>query len=148
MASVVIGVVGWSTVVAQSRHVMLTPDEMTWAAGPPSLPRGAQISVLEGDPAKAEPITMRLKFPAGYEIAPHTHPAIEHVTVLSGTFHIAAGEKMDKTLGKRLPAGSFVVIPTGSPHFAWTSEDTVLQLHSVGPWGITYLNPADDPRRR
>lgn len=141
-------VMGWSVALAQAPHVMVTPDEITWAAGPPSLPRGGQIAVLEGDAAKAEPITMRLKFPAGYEIPPHTHPAIEHVTVLSGTFHVGMGEKVDKALGKRLPAGSFVVIPPGSTHFAWASEETVLQLHSVGPWGITYLNPADDPRRR
>lgn len=25
---------------------------------------------------------------------------------------------------------------------------TVLQLHGSGPWGITYLNPADDPREK
>jgi quercetin dioxygenase-like cupin family protein len=91
---------------------------------------------------------MRLKFPAGYKIAPHTHPAIEHVTVLSGTFHIAAGDEFDQTKGKRLRVGSFVVMPTGMPHFAWASEETIIQLHSVGPWGVTYVNPDDDPRKR
>jgi len=65
---------------------MVQADEMKWAAGPASLPPGAQVVMLEGNPTKAEPLTMRLRFPAGYRIAPHTHPAIEHVTVLSGTF--------------------------------------------------------------
>ncbi len=127
---------------------MALPQEMTWTAGPPSLPPGAQVVMLEGNPAKAEPLTMRLKFPAGYKIPPHTHPAIEHVTVLSGTFHMAAGEKFDESKGKRLPAGSFAVMPVQAPHYAWASEETVIQLHSVGPWGITYLNPADDPRKK
>ena len=140
-----------STAQAQGHdghHVMLLADEMKWAAGPASLPPGAQVVMLEGNPAKAEPLTMRLRCPAGYRIAPHTHPAIEHVTVLSGTFHMGSGDRFDEAKGKRLPAGSFVVMPTNAPHFAWASEETVIQLHSVGPWGVTYLDPADDPRRK
>lgn len=131
-----------------AHHVMALPQEMTWTAGPPSLPPGAQVVMLEGNPAKAEPLTMRLKFPAGYKIPPHTHPAIEHVTVLSGTFHMAAGEKFDESKGKRLSVGSFAVMPAQAPHYAWASEETVIQLHSVGPWGVTYVNPADDPRKK
>ena len=131
-----------------AHHITVLPDDVKWAPGPPSLPPGAQIAMLEGNPAKAEPITMRLKFPAGYRLAPHTHPAIEHVTVLSGTFHIAPGDSFDQSKGKRLPVGSFVVMPVGVPHFAWASEETVIQLHSVGPWGVTYVNPADDPRKK
>jgi quercetin dioxygenase-like cupin family protein len=129
-------------------HTIVLPDEVKWSPAPASLPAGAQVMLLEGNPAKAEPLTMRLKFPAGYRLAPHTHPAIEHVTVLSGTFHIAPGESFDPSKGKRLPVGSFAVMPVGVPHFAWASEETVIQLHSVGPWGITYLNPADDPRKK
>jgi quercetin dioxygenase-like cupin family protein len=131
-----------------AHHLMILPDDMKWTAGPASLPPGAQVMMLEGNPAKAEPLTMRLKFPAGYKIAPHTHPAIEHVTVLSGTFHMGAGENFDQQKGKSLPVGSFVVMPSGAPHFAWASEETVIQLHSVGPWGVTYVNPADDPRKK
>src|SRR5262245_42239319 len=129
-------------------HITMQPDDVKWAPAPPSLPPGAQIAVLEGNPANAEPITMRLKFPAGYRLAPHFHPAIEHVTVLSGTFHIAPGESFDQSKGTRLPVGAFVAMPVGVPHFAWASEDTVIQLHGVGPWGVTYVNPADDPRKK
>jgi quercetin dioxygenase-like cupin family protein len=132
----------------RAHHIMVLPNEMKWMPAPASLPAGAQVAMIEGNPTKAEPLTMRLKFPAGYKIAPHTHPAIEHVTVLSGTFHIAAGEEFDQTKGKRLPVGSFVVMPIGMPHFAWAGEETIIQLHSVGPWGITYVNPADDPRKK
>jgi quercetin dioxygenase-like cupin family protein len=131
-----------------AHHIMVLPDEMKWVPAPASLPTGAQVAMIEGNPTKAEPLTMRLKFPAGYKIAPHTHPAIEHVTVLSGTFHIAPGDEFDQAKGKRLPAGSFVVMPTGMPHFAWASEETIIQLHSVGPWGVTYVNPDDDPRKK
>jgi quercetin dioxygenase-like cupin family protein len=131
-----------------AHHTMLLPHEMKWGPGPASLPPGAQAAMLEGNRAKAEAITVRLRFPAGYRIAPHTHPAIEHVTVLSGSFHMGAGEKFDEAKGKRLPVGGFAVMPVGTAHFAWTTEETVIQLHSVGPWGVTYVNPADDPRKK
>ena len=131
-----------------AHHTMVLAEDMKWTAGPSSLPPGAQVVMLEGNPGKGEPLTMRLKFPAGYKIAPHTHPAIEHVTVLSGTFHMGTGEKFDESKGKPLPVGSFIVMPTNAAHFAWASEETVIQLHSVGPWGVTYINPADDPRKK
>ncbi|MDR7451717.1 MAG: cupin domain-containing protein [Armatimonadota bacterium] len=131
---------------AQEAMSAFTPAQLKWQAAPPSLPPGAQIVVLEGNPAQAVPITMRLKFPAGYVIAPHYHPALEHVTVLSGRFFIAMGETLDKSKGTALGPGSFFVMPVGMRHYAWTTAETIIQLHSVGPWGITYVNPADDPR--
>jgi quercetin dioxygenase-like cupin family protein len=102
--------------------------------------------VLEGNPAQPVSITMRLKFPAGYVIPAHYHPALEHVTVLSGRFFIAMGDAFDKSKGTALGPGSFFVMPVGMRHYAWTTAETIIQLHSVGPWGITYVNPADDPR--
>jgi quercetin dioxygenase-like cupin family protein len=89
---------------------------------------------------------MRLKLPANYRIPAHWHPADEHVTVISGTFNMGTGDVLDTTTGKTLPAGSFALMPAQMHHFAWTSEETVLQLHGVGPWQIHYINPADDPR--
>jgi hypothetical protein len=132
---------------AHDGHVSIEPDKIEWRDGPGSLPPGARFAVLTGDPSKAEPITLRLKLPAGYTVPPHTHPAIEHITVLEGRFHIAAGETLDKSEGMSFPAGGFVVMPAGQPHYAWVEEGTVVQLHSNGPWGITYLDPADDPRK-
>jgi quercetin dioxygenase-like cupin family protein len=89
---------------------------------------------------------MRLRFPAGYRIPAHSHPAIEHITVLSGVFGIGMGDELDISRGQAMPAGSFVVMPVGHNHFAWTEAETVVQLHGIGPWGITYVDPADDPR--
>jgi len=127
-------------------HQFIGSDDIKWAAGPPSLPAGAHAAILEGNPAKPGPFTMRLKLPAGYKIAPHTHPAIEHVTVLSGTLNIGTGEVLDASKTTALVAGSFVVMQTGVKHFVVCKEEVVLQAHSVGPWGITYVNPGDDPR--
>jgi quercetin dioxygenase-like cupin family protein len=124
------------------------PGEIKWRKGPESLPPGAEIAVLEGDPSKTGPFVFRVRFPDGYTIPPHTHPRAERVTVIAGTFHIAMGEKLDRTAGQPMPAGSFGYWPAGMKHFAWVSGETIVQLHGSGPWQINYLNPADDPRNR
>jgi Domain of unknown function (DUF4437) len=127
-------------------HVMLGPNELQWVDGPPSLPKGAKVAVLEGDPSKAGPFTMRAQVPAKYKIPPHWHPGIEHVTVLSGEVYMGSGEKYDEASAKKLPAGSFAVMPVKYNHYFFTKKKAVIQLHGMGPWGITYINPADDPR--
>jgi quercetin dioxygenase-like cupin family protein len=129
-------------------HTLLSPAAVKWVAGPPSLPAGAQVAVLEGDPAKPGGFTFRIKMPDGYRIPPHHHPADEHVTVLEGTFIMGVGETFDESLGRPLVAGSFALMPIGTRHFAWTKGPTIIQLHGVGPWGITYVNSLDDPRKK
>lgn len=93
-------------------------------------------------------ITARLKLPANYEIPPHWHPAVERATVLSGTFNIGMGNKLDRQKTTAVPAGSVSIMPPKMNHFAWTKEETVLQLNTVGPWDINYVNPTDDPRKK
>ena len=117
-----------------------------WIDGPASLPAGAKLAVLEGDPTKEGFFTMRLFLRDGYRVAPHWHPKVEHVTVISGTFNLGMGEKFDQTGGREMPAGTFGYWPAGMKHFAWAKGDTVVQLHGIGPWTITYVNPSDDPR--
>ena len=145
-----LGMLAVPVVVAQQHGhgpTMVAPSELKW--GPvPSLPPGAQIAIIEGPMNQAVPFTIRLKFPANYVIPAHSHPATERVTVLSGTFHIGHGDKFDKPKTTAMPAGGIVIMPVGHRHFAWTSEDTVVQLNGVGPWGITYVDPADDPRNK
>lgn len=130
----------------QTDHIMLVPTDLTWKDGPASLPKGVKSTVLEGDPTKAGPFTMQLKLPANYKVPPHFHPAIEHVTVLSGSFHMGVGEVFDESKATKLPVGGFAVMSIGTRHFAFTKEEATIQLHGIGPWGITYVNPADDPR--
>lgn len=131
-----------------AEHRLLGPTELQWTAGPASLPAGAQVAMLEGNPTEAGPFTVRLRLPDGYRIPPHWHPGIEHVTVLSGTFVVGRGEEVVEAAMRELPQGGFMVMPPRSPHYVQARGETVLQLHGVGPWGITYVDPADDPRRQ
>jgi quercetin dioxygenase-like cupin family protein len=81
-------------------------------------------------------------------IAPHSHPKPEIVTVISGTARLGTGTTADRAKATVLPAGSFFVMSPGSAHYFFADEDTVVQLNSTGPWGITYVNPKDDPRQK
>jgi quercetin dioxygenase-like cupin family protein len=134
-------------VIGAEDHMMVTPNDLKWA-DIPSLPPGAKIAVIEGPMDQATPFTFRVKLPADYKIPAHWHPAIEHVTVISGTFNMGTGDKLDATKTKALSAGSVAIMQPKTNHFAWTKEETVVQVHGVGPWGITYVDPADDPRKK
>jgi len=125
-----------------------TPKEIKWANAPPSLPPGAKVSVLEGDPSKEGPFVMRALMPDGYKVPPHTHPGPERVTVLSGTFYIGMGDRFDADKCKAMPAGSYGTWPAGMKHFAFVKGETVIQIHGTGPWSLTYVRPEDDPRNK
>lgn len=137
-----------TTPAAPMEHKFFTPADMKWGDPPAALPKGGKLMVLEGDPAEPGPFTMRAWMPDGYKVPPHWHPSVEHVTVISGTFNIAMGEAWDESKGHALPAGSFTYMPAGVKHFAWAKGETVIQIHGMGPWGITYVNPSDDPRNQ
>ena len=126
---------------------LVTPEQLTWNDAPAVAP-GAKIAVIEGPINKAVPFTFRLMIPANSKIAPHTHPTFERVTVLSGTFHFAHGTTYDPAQTTALHPGGVAVMPPNTPMFGYTKEDTVIQLHGIGPWGLSYLNPADDPRKK
>ncbi|MGH7856859.1 MAG: cupin domain-containing protein [Candidatus Binatia bacterium] len=140
--------VSGSPALGDTAHGLLGPDEIQWSDGPPSLPKGSRFAVIEGKPSEAGPFTMRLRFPAGYRVPPHTHPAIEHVTVLSGLLSLGMGERFDAGKMKPMAAGSFILMPIGMTHFVEAKEDTILQLHGIGPWDVKYVNPEDDPRTK
>ena len=127
-------------------HTMVVPSDLKWA-DVPSLPPGAKIAVIEGPLNQAVPFTMRLKLPANYKIPAHWHPAIEHLTVLTGTFHMGMGDKFDMAKTRALTPGSIAIMQPKTHHFGWTAEEAIVQLHGVGPWGVTYVDPADDPRK-
>jgi quercetin dioxygenase-like cupin family protein len=127
-------------------HGLFTPGDIKWMDAPSSLPPGAKLAILEGNPSEKGFFTMRLQMPEGYKIPPHWHSGVEHVTVISGTLNLGMGDKFDEKAGTTMPAGTFGFMPPQTKHFAWASEETVIQLHGVGPWTITYVNPSDDPR--
>lgn len=128
-------------------HQMIRPADLKWS-DVPSLPPGAKIAVIEGKMSEAQAFTVRLKFPANYKLPAHWHPAVERVTVLSGTFHMGTGDKLDPGNAMPLGVGSIAIMQPKTTYFAWTKEETVVQLHGTGPWGVTYVNEADDPRKK
>jgi quercetin dioxygenase-like cupin family protein len=133
--------------LAQDGHAIVQPDQIKWGPAPAALPSGAQMAVIYGDPTKEGLFAFRLKVPAGYKVPPHTHPVIEAVTVISGTFKLGMGETADEAKAQPLPAGSFFAFPPGTAHYVFIGEETVVQISTNGPWGITYVNPKDDPRQ-
>ena len=126
-------------------HQMTASEELKWA--PLSAMPGAQIAIIQGPMNEEKPFIIRIKFPAGAKVPAHSHSAIEHATVLSGVLNMGTGDKLDTSKTRPLGPGSVSIMQVGTNHFAWFGEETVLQVHGVGPWTVTYVNPADDPRR-
>jgi hypothetical protein len=133
-------------------HFTLLPDQIRWIDPPPAagfLPEGVKLAFIEGGPPTIPvPFTIRLRFPPGSRLMPHTHPSIEKLTVISGTLHQGVGEAFDQAATETVPAGGFAYRAPGIPHFVWFDEETVLQFHGMGPFDIKYVNPADDPRNK
>ena len=123
------------------------PKDVKWTDAPPSLPRGAKIAVLEGDPNNTAPFVFRVKLPDGYLIPPHTHAKVERITVVSGVFHVGMGDRFERTKTVAMPAGTYGYWPAGMKHFVWADGETIIQFHGTGPWSIQYVHPDDDPRR-
>src|SRR5271165_3308543 len=132
--------------VAADSPLVSSSKDVKWGAAPPVLPRGAMMAVMAGDPATTGLVAVRLKMPAGYKIPAHWHPTDEQVTVLSGTFSIGMGDKLDETKGHDFKAGGYAVAPAHMNHFAWTKAGATIQVNLIGPFELTYVNPADDPR--
>ena len=133
---------------AMEGHISIVPSEIKWADAP-SIGPGAKLAVLEGDLKQATPFTIRIKLPPNFKVPAHTHPVFERVTVLSGTFHLGIGETFDRAKTRAYPAGGVTMMPPGMPMFAYTTDaETVIQIHGTGPWGINFLNPAEDPRKK
>ncbi|MGZ3237594.1 MAG: cupin domain-containing protein [Burkholderiaceae bacterium] len=128
-------------------QTFINPTDIKWGDAPPSLPKGAKLAVLSGDPGKEGPFVMRLKAPAGYKIAPHWHTQNENLTIISGALYLGMGDKMDTAQAHPLKTGGFHFLPGKAHHFAFTKTPTVVQIHGQGPFDINYINPDDDPQR-
>lgn len=102
----------------------------------PGFDAGLKMVVLHGDPGKAEPYTLRLKFPDGYAFPPHWHPNLEHVTVVSGAFYLGMGDTVNKEAAMAYQPGDYLIAPPRMSHFGWVKGETVIQLHGIGPFDI------------
>jgi mannose-6-phosphate isomerase-like protein (cupin superfamily) len=139
------GTVGASVTVP----VFVQREKLKWVAAPPILTPGATMAVLEGDPnAAGKLFTVRLRTPDGYRISPHWHFSDEHVTIISGTIRLGMGDEFDTTKMETVTAGGYAALPARHHHYALTQGETEIQLHSVGPWKLIYVNPTDDPSRQ
>jgi ketosteroid isomerase-like protein len=130
-----------------SQMAAIASADLKWGPAPPMFSAGAKAAVVSGDPSQAAPYVIRLQMPAGYKIAPHWHPTDENVTVLSGTIAVGMGDTFDQPAMKDLPAGGYGVIPAQMHHFAMAKTPTTIQVHGMGPFVLTYINAADDPRK-
>lgn len=146
--NLVLLVAGASGALADDMKMPVNASQIEWAAAPDFVPEGAQIAVLSGDPSKDGLYVVRLKMPAGYQIPAHNHPTAEMVTVISGDFHLGMGDKLDEAKSLLLTAGGYAEAPAKMNHYAWASSPTVVQVHGQGPFAITYVDPADDPRTK
>ena len=128
-------------------HVMVNADKIMWGTASPALPAGSNMTVITGDPATAgSAFTLRVKMPAGYKVPPHWHPTDENVTVMSGTVAMGMGEAWDDKALMAMPVGSFSAMPAKTPHYLVAKTAAIVQVHGVGPFALTYVNPKDDPR--
>ena len=127
--------------------VYTNPADMKWGDAPPVFPKGAKMTVLEGDPGKAGVFVARLQMPAHYKIAPHWHTQDEDLTIISGTFYLAEGDTMDAKAGHAMKAGAYHHLPGKTHHYAYTKGPTVVQINGQGPFDITYLKDSDDPSK-
>lgn len=128
--------------------IVLAPVDMRWGQAPQFLPQGAEMALLEGDPARPGPFTIRLRLPPDYYLPPHRHITAERITVVTGALRLGPGSVPDKQKARQLEAGSFAALSANNYHYAFTEGTTVLQLHGRGPWQIMYADPADDPRKK
>lgn len=149
--AVLVAAIGAGTatlLTAQSMHVQQNVADVKWGPAPPMLPAGAEVAVVSGDPFKAGPYVMRLKFPANYDIPAHSHPTDENVSVVSGALLVGMGDKLDHAAGKSLAPGGFGLLPAGMNHYAFTRAATTILLFGQGPVEFKYVNPKDDPRNK
>jgi quercetin dioxygenase-like cupin family protein len=112
-----------------------------------AFPAQARLGVLVGDPSRPGPYVIRVRLPGGTKMMPHKHPEDRIYTVLSGIFYIGLGEEFDESRLMAYGVGSVIVLPGGTSHFHWAkSGEYVTQITAIGPLGLSYVHPDDDPR--
>jgi len=134
-----------SAAAGESGWTVIPPDALEWRPSD-ALPPGALVAVLEGDPSKEGFFAMRIKMPDGYRVPAHSHGKEERVTVLSGVLHLGHGDTYDASKTRALTPGTYSSMQPGMTHFGYMTGETILQLSTMGPWTITYVNPDEDPR--
>ena len=134
--------------IDQSTFRSVLPEDIEWKPFP-AFPPSARLAVVVGEPTGPGPYVIRVKLPAGVKLMPHVHPEDRVYTVISGVFYIGLGEHFNSATLEAYPPGSVIVLPGGTPHFHWArSGDYITQVTAIGPLGLEYVDPGDDPRNR
>ena len=124
----------------------IIPDDIEWKSFP-AFPPAVRLAVVAGQPSEAGPYVIRVKVPGDLKLMPHTHPEDRVYTVISGIFYIGLGDRFDADKLQAYPLGSVIILPGNTPHFHWAkSGEYVTQVSAIGPLGLHYVNPKDDPR--
>lgn len=136
---------GKGKMMRKESPIMVNSADLKWGDAPPIFLPGAKMAVVQGNPTAASLYTVRLKAGDGYKFPAHWHPTTENVTVISGTFHIGLGDKLDESKGTTITPGGFASMPAHVHHYAWFTGETEVQVHGMGPFKLTYVNPANTP---
>jgi quercetin dioxygenase-like cupin family protein len=112
-----------------------------------ALPPPVRLAVLVGQPSQDGPYVIRVKVPRGVKLMPHRHTEDRIYTVISGVFYIGLGDQFDPEKLEAYAPGTVIVLPGDTSHFHWAkSGEYVAQVTAIGPLGLEYVNPKDDPR--
>lgn len=124
------------------------PAKLKWGPAPPIFRPGAKMAVVSGDPSKAGQYVVQLSLPNKYRIAPHFHPTDENVLVKSGHLSLGMGDKVDPKAMKTLKSGERITAAANAHHYVMAKGKTVVEVSGMGPFVLTYVNPADDPTKK
>lgn len=132
----------------EDRFRVIRSEEVEWKSFA-SFPPAARLAILVGDPGKPGPYLIRVRLPAGTRMMPHKHAEDRIYTVISGVFYIGLGEEFDESKLTAHGPGTVLVLPSGQAHFHWAkSGEYITQVSAIGPLGLAYIDPANDPRAR
>jgi quercetin dioxygenase-like cupin family protein len=137
---------GWAAQATPKAKAKKTAT-LHWGPAPPVFPKGARMAVVSGDPGKTGEFVIQLSMPAGYKIPPHFHPTDETVQVKKGTFLVGMGDTFDVKSTKPMKVGEKGTIPAQMHHFATAKNATIVSVTAMGPFAMTYVNPADNPQK-
>ena len=140
-------VVGVSSLLASSLMAQASPAQLHWEPAPDAFPKGAQMAVVSGNPGAAGLFTIELSMPSGYRIPPHFHPTDEHVVIKQGSFLVGMGDQLDVKQTRAMAVGDTGTIPAKGHHYGITKGATIVAVTAMGPFAMTYVHPADDPRK-
>jgi quercetin dioxygenase-like cupin family protein len=122
------------------------PDDVDWKPFP-AFPPSARLAVLAGQPSQEGPYTIRVRLPGGVKLMPHRHREDRIYTVISGVFYVGLGDEFDPERLQAYPPGAVIMLPRNTSHFHWAkSGEYITQVTAIGPLGLEYLDPKDDPR--